>query len=161
MKKIKSFLIIVNLIIIVLLFNISIFNKENILENGRLVLLELAPVDPRSLMQGDYMQLNYRNDVSNLKDIPKEGYCILYVLDNHKAIINRFQAEQQPLNPNEVLVKYKKDDNWRFTIGAESYFFQEGTADKYDSAKYGGLRVDENGVSILIGLYDSNLNLIK
>ncbi|XOT97907.1 GDYXXLXY domain-containing protein, partial [Alcaligenes pakistanensis] len=26
---------------------------------GQTVLLELAPVDPRSLMQGDYMSLNF------------------------------------------------------------------------------------------------------
>jgi uncharacterized membrane-anchored protein len=40
--------------------NFSIAAKERLLAHGRIVVLELAPVDPRSLMQGDYMQLNYR-----------------------------------------------------------------------------------------------------
>ncbi|MFX7329222.1 GDYXXLXY domain-containing protein, partial [Acinetobacter baumannii] len=33
--------------------------KEMLLKEGQLVLLPLAPVDPRSLMQGDYMALRY------------------------------------------------------------------------------------------------------
>jgi len=32
---------------------------ERILSDGRVLLLELAPVDPRSLMQGDYMALQF------------------------------------------------------------------------------------------------------
>ena len=33
--------------------------RQGLLRNGRTVYLELAPVDPRSLLQGDYMALNY------------------------------------------------------------------------------------------------------
>ena len=36
-----------------------VWSNERILSGGQTVLLELAPVDPRSLMQGDYMALNY------------------------------------------------------------------------------------------------------
>ena len=41
------------------LVNWSVAQKERLLERGRIVLLELAPVDPRSLMQGDYMALQF------------------------------------------------------------------------------------------------------
>ena len=37
----------------------SVWSNERILAEGQVVHLELAPVDPRSLMQGDYMVLNY------------------------------------------------------------------------------------------------------
>ena len=40
-------------------FNAQILLKEHTRTSGNLVLLELAPVDPRSLMQGDYMTLRY------------------------------------------------------------------------------------------------------
>ena len=40
--------------------NFAIWQKEDVLANGRTILLELAPVDPRSLMQGDYMALRFR-----------------------------------------------------------------------------------------------------
>lgn len=48
------------LIITLSAVNISITKFESQLANGRVVLLKLAPVDPRSLMQGDYMVLNYQ-----------------------------------------------------------------------------------------------------
>ena len=37
-----------------------VVHKERVLRDGATVLLRLAPRDPRSLMQGDFMQLNYR-----------------------------------------------------------------------------------------------------
>ena len=46
-------------------------------------------------------------------------------------------------------------------IGAESYFFEEGQAELFEKACYGGLMVDKNGNSILIGLYDENFEKIK
>ncbi len=52
-----KFLIGLNLLLVLVAFNYSVYTKEKTLEAGTLVLLELAPVDPRSLMQGDYMVL--------------------------------------------------------------------------------------------------------
>ena len=60
MKKYKWAIIVVNLILLLAYFNYSVFQKERILKDGKLILLELAPVDPRSLMQGDYMELWYK-----------------------------------------------------------------------------------------------------
>ena len=78
MKKYKWIVILVNLVIVLFLFNRSVVEKENLLENGKLVLLELAPVDPRSLMQGDYMRLSYEISQGLMtEDIPKRGYCIV------------------------------------------------------------------------------------
>ena len=37
----------------------AIIGKENIVRNGTAMLLPLAPRDPRSLMQGDFMRLDY------------------------------------------------------------------------------------------------------
>ncbi len=39
--------------------NWSIFAKERIKTHGERIYLALAPVDPRSLMQGDYMALRF------------------------------------------------------------------------------------------------------
>ena len=39
--------------------NHSIVAKEHIRANGERIYLELAPVDPHSLMQGDYMALRF------------------------------------------------------------------------------------------------------
>lgn len=50
------------------LANFSIWRFENILQHGEKIVLRLAPLDPRSLMQGDYMVLNYEilSDINNL-----------------------------------------------------------------------------------------------
>ena len=59
MKKQSRILIITNLLLLLGYLNWSIYQKEQTLRDGQLVLFELAPVDPRSLMQGDYMSLRY------------------------------------------------------------------------------------------------------
>jgi uncharacterized membrane-anchored protein len=46
-------------LIILLLVNLSIWDKQVHLNEGEVIYLELAPIDPRSLMQGDYMALQF------------------------------------------------------------------------------------------------------
>lgn len=50
------------LLLMLAVVNNGIYQREQILQHGATVVLELAPVDPRSLMQGDYMALDF--DVS-------------------------------------------------------------------------------------------------
>ena len=62
---------------ILALANFSIYSRERLLTEGSVVLLHLAPVDPRSLMQGDYMALNFA--VANSLTIfsaSSIGYCL-------------------------------------------------------------------------------------
>lgn len=162
MKKYKWIIILVNLVILLALFNSSMLKKETLLTNGKLVLLELAPVDPRSLMQGDYMELDYAISQNVKHDsIAKKGYCVVKLNTNGIAERVRLQESKTPVNGNEYLIKYNIA-NWRgIYIGAESFFFQEGDAEKYETAKYGGLKVDNEGNSLLIGLYDKDRNKIE
>ncbi len=162
MKKYKWTIIILNLIAVLIFFNFSVYKKEETLKNGKLIYIALAPVDPRSLMQGDYMTLNY--DLSNTVDYTngfKRGYCIVKLDKYNLAQFQRLQLNQIPLKKDEHLIKYFQTDFGTISVGAESYFFQEGNAEKYEKAKYGGLKIDQNGNSILVGLYDKNLKLIK
>jgi uncharacterized membrane-anchored protein len=157
MKKYKWIIILTNLIILLGLFNNSIVKKETLLSEGKLILLELAPVDPRSLIQGDYMRLRY--DISediNYDSISKRGFCVIKLEENGVAKKVRLQENKTPINNNEYLISYTLKQ-WRgINIGAESFFFQEGEADKYEKTKYGGIKVDNEGNSILIGLYNEN-----
>lgn len=162
MKKYKWIIILLNLIILLVYFNFSVSKKEELLKDGKLVLLKLAPVDPRSLMQGDYMSLRY--DVSQSLDaelIPKRGYCVVILNDKGIAERVRFQKDKTPLHKDEYLIEYTSPDKWNVNIGAESFFFEEGQAKKYENAQYGALKIDKNGNSLLIGLYDDQLRFIK
>ncbi|MEN1784918.1 MAG: GDYXXLXY domain-containing protein [Bacteroidota bacterium] len=162
MRKFKWVIIFLNLLLLLVYFHYSVKKKEEILNEGQLVLLELAPVDPRSLMQGDYMNLRYgiseRFDYNN---IPKRGYCVVVLDQDGRGEGLRFQQNLTPLHENEYLIEYTSSDRWNIHIGAESFFFQEGDAEKYEMAKYGGIKVDDKGNSILIGLYDEQFQKIE
>lgn len=162
MKKYRGIVILVNLLLVLAFFCKSVYEKEAIIADGDLILLELAPVDPRSLMQGDYMELNYAISNTNFKDtIPKRGFCVVTLDKNGVGNKVRFQAKKEPLNPDEYLIEYTSR-KWRgVNIGAESFFFQEGEAEKYEKAKYGAVKVNKKGNSLLVGLYDENRNFIK
>jgi len=161
MKNYKVWIIILNLIILIIYINWSIWQKEKTIEEGVLALFELAPVDPRSLMQGDYMDLRYAiARANNSKANPTRGYCVINLNVNQVANSVRFQAGTAPLESGEYLVKYFKSPRG-ISLGAESYFFEEGTGERYEKAEYGGLRIDDSGNSILIGLYDEGFQKIE
>jgi uncharacterized membrane-anchored protein len=157
MKKFRWVIILVNLIVLLGMFNRSIVRKEELLKKGELILLELAPVDPRSLMQGDYMRLNYAISDSNSDTLKsKRGFCVVKLDEFGIAQKVRVQKSRAPVSADEHLIEYSSGEWGRFNIGAESFFFQEGEAEKFENAKYGGLRVDRDGNSLLVGLYDEN-----
>jgi uncharacterized membrane-anchored protein len=161
MKKISTVFIITNLLLLLGYINYSIYAKEKILTEGNLVLLRLAPVDPRSLIQGDYMQLSYEISNGFENPVPRKGYCIVMTDSNGVAKRVRFQQNLQPLSGPELAIAYSRRNSWTFKIGAESYFFQEGDAEKFTNAKYGGLRIDGSGNSVLVGLFDEKFRQIR
>lgn len=140
-----------------LFVNYSIYGREQLIRDGQPILLELAPVDPRSLIQGDYMALRYRIavDLENQEKLPLRGKLVISVAENGVATFVRID-DGTPLGPNERLLNYYKHE-WQIDLGAPSFFFEEGTADAYVDAEYGEMRVDESGTSVLIGLRDENL----
>lgn len=135
-----------------------IVQKEHVLSSGRPVLLELAPVDPRSLMQGDYMTLEYavaRERGWDNEARPHDGNLVLTMDANGVGKFVRFHEPGSALGPGEFLLRYRQRDG-RVRLGANAFFFQEGHADRFAHAKYGELRVTANGSSVLVGLRDGN-----
>jgi len=133
--------------------NYSIVGKERIKRNGEVIFLDLAPVDPRSLMQGDYMALNYR--IANLAfgsargAHPADGYLVVGADADGVAAFRRFD-DGAPLAPDEVRLRYRWRDGPKFATNA--FFFEEGTASRYARARYGEFRVSDDGDMILTGL---------
>ena len=54
----RRLLVLGGLLLVLAVANAIIVDKQRILGASQLVLLELRPVDPRALLQGDYMQLD-------------------------------------------------------------------------------------------------------
>ncbi len=137
-----------------------IASKQALLHNGRTVLLPLAPVDPRSLMQGDYMDLRYALAMDALQQSdtgpawPERGaFRVRLDGDGVGTLVGLDKGA--PLGPDEVRLKYRNVHSTPH-IGAESYFFQEGQRAQFDHAAYGELRVGEDGTALLVGLRDRN-----
>jgi len=143
-------------LIILVGVNYTIYSREQLLRNGQIVLLELAPVDPRSLMQGDYMALDFAiNRVAftvTSTDALKDGDLVAWRDKNNVAHFKRF-ADKTPVRSDEILLHYRVRDGLpKFATNA--YFFQEGTSEEYVSARYGEFRVSANGDLILTKLRD-------
>ncbi|MFD2246388.1 GDYXXLXY domain-containing protein [Pontibacter ruber] len=159
-NNIKSIVVLVNLAVVLVFFNWSVVEKEVILKDGQLVLLQLAPVDPRSLMQGDFMRLSYAiSQTQDMDSLKSRGYVVVRLDSQQVAQLVRYQPQKEPLQAGELLIRYSKGD-WSLNLGAESYFFEEGQAKQFEQAAYGGLKVDNDGNSILVGLYDKHRKLI-
>jgi uncharacterized membrane-anchored protein len=148
--------VLVGLVSILVLVNWSIAKKEALLRDGTLLLIELAPVDPRSLIQGDYMRLEYRiaRDIPDTSAWPNDGLIVVTAgADNVAKFVRRHDAGT-PLAQGEHLLLYRRR-GWRIKLGTDAFFFQEGHASRYEGAKYGELRIDASGESVLIGLRDA------
>ena len=144
---------------ILALANHSIYSRERLIAEGRIALLELAPVDPRSLMQGDYMALRFRiaNEISGRK--AQEGFVdgrvVLQVDERGVARFSRLD-DGTPLAANELHIRYRvRGDEVKFATNA--YFFQEGTAKEYERARYGEFRVAPDGECLLTGMRGEKL----
>jgi len=141
-------------LLILAVVNFLIMKKENTLSHGRTMLLRLAPVDPRSLIQGDYMILSYAISRDISKAALKQKGCIVVSLAKNDVakFIRVHQGES--LQEGEHLLFYRNRGGLR--LGAESFMFQEGEAELYAKARYGELKVDASGVSVLVGLRGEN-----
>ncbi len=49
----------------------------------------------------------------------------------------------------------RSDGQW--LIGPDAYFFEEGTGEQYEAARYGEFRLQESGKALLVGLRDEQL----
>ena len=142
--------------------NWLVIQKEQVLSSGRTLLLELAPRDPRSIMQGDYMVLSYavsRAAGSVLQQNVTDEYLVLGIDDRHVGTFRRIHAGA-PLAADEVLIRFRRRGWIDVRLGAESYFFQEGQAEVFNASRFGELKLDRSGEPVLVGLRDSQLNPI-
>lgn len=135
-----------------------IYKKEAILSQGTTMLLALAPVDPRSLMQGDYMTLNYAmNDKIHqmtYQQSTMNGFIVVKLDGNQVANIVRLHDDKTPLKENEHLLHFRKRATGT-RIASEAFFFQEGHANDFSDARFGEIKVSNNGDTVLLGLRDS------
>lgn len=155
------------------LINVSIASKERLIAEGRPVFVKLAPVDPRSLMQGDYMRLNYELPGvdwrirtsgfdpfgSSVEPRPLWGKRprLAAVLDARGVVQSaRMLAPAEVPPPGAQLLELTpKDGRWTFV--SDAWFFKEGEAERWQPAKYGEFRVTPDGKGLLVRVVGADL----
>lgn len=152
---------------VLMVVNWSIFEKQRHINHGEVVYLELAPVDPRSLMQGDYMALRFAlaNDIERALSASNkppssirafDGYAIIALDEQGVASFRRLDRSEQILADNERRIFYRVRDG-RLKFATNAFFFQEGHAERYDHARFGQFRLNENGMPLLVSLHNRDL----
>ena len=149
-------------VVILIVANVGIYQKQTLVDSGRVVYLELAPVDPRSLMQGDYMALRFRVADEAFGSVDKStlpnGRLVLTLDERNVGKFTRFDAGE-PLGPGEVAIRFRVRDNTpRFATNA--FFFEEGTSAEYARARFGEFRVSPSGDAILTKMRDDKLAVL-
>ena len=155
-----------------------ILKNEQHLKQSESIYIRLAPVDPRSLIQGDYMALNYDLGFSGLPeqnnqtDIPlndtvikNKSSVVAYVaLDAHRRVVKTsFEPrllEMYPSTSHRIVLK--NPDNHLDTLypASNSFLFAEGLAECYEAAQYAEFKVDQQGNAILASLRGGDLNTL-
>lgn len=138
-------------LVVLVAVNGSILAKERIRSNGERIFLTLAPVDPRSLMQGDYMALHF----TVADQISAQGDVEGAPRGAGRASVNvdeRGIATLSADGTGELRLRYRMRGN-QVWLGTNAYFFEEGSASRYAQARFGEFRVDrDTGEAVLVGL---------
>ncbi len=142
--------------------NWTISQREGLIATGTVVRLELAPVDPRSLMQGDYMALRFqvaREALGHYSNNKGDGHIVVKPDDKGIARYVRHEAGE-PLGASEVRLRYRVRQG-QVKFATDAWFFQEGQAKLYERARYGEFRVDPSGEMLLVAMLGEKLERLE
>jgi uncharacterized membrane-anchored protein len=142
----------------------AVRGHEQTLAAGRVALFELAPVDPRSMMQGDYMALAFAIEqaLQEAHETSREAgrtlprYALVRLDAEGRAMLAEL-GDELPAADGELLALRIRMRHGRPVIGPNAFFFQEGEAGRFEAARWGEFRVDSQGHALLTHLRDAEL----
>ena len=173
MNKISNWVLVLTAALALVYVNLNALQSRQIKLRGDVLFLELAPVDPLSLVQGQYMRLRFaiekRYDATpEDQDVIQNGHgnvLAVISLDNKRigTLTGLLAMNQQQQHGDGTLKLHvharqtESEGSYVVRIEQNSFLFQENTEDRYAEAKYGMFRVEEDGRYILVDLTDEHL----
>jgi uncharacterized membrane-anchored protein len=161
MKRKLEFIVLATGILSLVYVNLFALRANRLVSSGQEVLLELAPVDPLSLVQGQYMELEFAiEDSYPLEELLSEEVdrVVLRLDENDVGRVQRpYQGE--PLREGEILFRASVDVSertYRVRLQQRSFLFEENQERRYQKARLGIFRVKENGDYVLVDLADKD-----
>lgn len=144
-----------------LLVNRQVAALERDFHEARTVYFALAPVDPRSILQGDYMTLRFDDALFPPEGakLDRHGEIFMKVDDRNVARFSRLARAGDVPATDEIRVDYSADGG-RPRYCPEAFFFQEGEADIFNAARFAAVLVAGDGKTRLVALADKDLKII-
>ena len=158
--KLATGAVVLTAVATLLVVNVAIREKESLIARGQPVFVELAPVDPRSLMQGDYMRLAFRlpADARSLASLRagSERPHVVAALDARSVATLLRLDDGRPLEDGQLRIELTpKNGGW--ILVTDAWHFPEGEAQRWNLARYGEFRIDKTGRALLVGLRGAQL----
>ncbi len=146
--------------------------KEQVMAQGQKIYIPLMPVDPRSLMQGDYMALRFAippqlqqqlGESATGWSLQSTRLAIASINAQGIAQLQRLaqigQAANQTPNQNEITVPLKLLKG-QWVVVTDAFFFPEGQGTPFQNARFGEFRTLPDGRMLLVGMADEKLQPI-
>lgn len=135
---------------------VSAHAKRQVVEQGTEILLPIAPADPRSLVQGDYMALRYPEAL--IGGLPAGGGRALLELGPDR-VVRGVRLSDAPAGPGEVALRLRSGRE-RPRLAPDSFLFEEGTAKSWQAARFVMARVSGERL-VVTGMADETLTRIQ
>ena len=155
--------VLAGLLLVLLVANGGIWQKEQLIAKGEAVFVALEPVDPRSLMQGDFMRLNFVNlgvlsTLASVENAP--GRPLVVARRDARGVAELLRPyTKETLGQVEFLLELTpKNGNW--VLVSDAWFFKEGEAARWEKARYGEFRVMPDGRALLVGMRGEDLQAL-
>ena len=151
-------------LVVILMVSFVTYNgvkNEVALQSGKEIRLALAPIDPRSVLQGDYVMLRY--DISTLPEateLPanKKIKVVLsptskgtYEYGGYYKIEGNWNKPYEP-SDDDIVVNGLIYSDHDVQYGIESFFISEGTGQVFEDKTMAIIKVSENGNALLVEL---------
>ncbi|MBE4906738.1 GDYXXLXY domain-containing protein [Bacillus luteolus] len=136
----------------------QMITNEHLINEGKTITLKLAPVDPRSMIQGDYVRLQYEIGEVELGEGRHEGRVFLLLKRNDEGIYSVSKVYKTQIDPtkeslaeDEVIIAGKYNGYNQIIFGIESYFVPEGTGLEVErNAEFAKVAVSQKGDALLL-----------
>jgi uncharacterized membrane-anchored protein len=174
MNKISNWVLVLTAVLALVYVNLNAWQSQQIKLSGDVLFLELAPVDPLSLVQGQYMRLRFEiekeyNATSEDQQVIQNGHGDVLAMISLDAkqigtLTGLLSPKQWQQHGDGSLVQLQvhaqhtdSEGSYDIRIQQNSFLFQESTEDRYTRAKYGMFRVHKDGRYVLVDLADEQL----
>lgn len=155
----KQWVLILGVLLLQMSFvSFQMITNEKLINEGKIITLKLAPVDPRSMIQGDYVRLQYEIGEVKLSEERHEGRAYLLLKRDAEEIYRVSKVYKEQIDPtkvhlaeDEVIITGKYNGYDQIIFGIESYFVQEGTGLEVEqNAEFAKVVVSKKGDALLL-----------